>query len=59
MFKNICYCKICSFPAIYFSKKKYTEVEAKKELSFTCNDCMWKILQERWSKSKIEQLTIF
>jgi len=57
-FAHRCYCKVCDQAAIYYSRKRVLTEKEKKELSFTCNDCMDKYLRSR-GYSRSYQLDLF
>ena len=58
MFEHKCYCRFCGLEAVYSSRKAVLSEKQKKELPFTCNACMWEILQKRWQKEP-SQLNLF
>ncbi len=47
MTEHKCYCESCGLEAIFSSRKKVLTEKEKKELDFTCNDCMWLFLRIR------------
>jgi len=57
MFEHKCHCRLCGSEAVYSSKKPVLSEKEKRELDFTCNDCMWAILQKRWQQPS--QLALF
>jgi len=59
MFDHKCFCRLCGLEAIYQSRNKVLSTKQKKDLSFTCNDCMWEIWQKREKLEKFNQLTFF
>ena len=44
-----CYYKICGLDAPFFTRKDPVKIKPEEKV-FICNECMWKILQERWKK---------
>lgn len=58
MFEHKCHCRLCGLEAIYLNNKAILTEKEQKALEFTCNDCMWKILQERWQKEQPIQLAL-
>lgn len=59
MFEYKCHCRLCGLEAVYSSQKQVLSEKEKRALDFTCNDCMWAILQKRWQTQTNQQLALF